>query len=160
MQTSTRLCSKFTPTRIPSFLIKIASKCWPITCKIQRKPSASFFCCIVPTVHLPLPFLLHFSTFYLDSMLFYQKDERALPGNIQGSKFLCFPLLIIRNVVPVSAPPVLFLLSRSPSLSLSLLGISVLPFISPSVCLISGATQRIIVQFSVGGPHQQSLDKF
>ena len=70
MQPSTRLCSKFTPARNPLDVNKIAPKCWPTKCKIQRKPSASFFCCILPTAHLPLPFLLYFPTFYLDSRLF------------------------------------------------------------------------------------------
>ena len=148
MQPSTRLCSKFTPARNPSDVIKIAPKCWPSKFKIQRKPSASFFCCILQqsTYHYPIFFTSQHFT--LIPGYFYQKDERALPpGNIQSSKFLCFLLLIIINVLPLlpPPPPVLFPLSLSLSLSLFLFGISVLPFMSLSVCLISGATPRIIL---------------
>ena len=78
VQPSTRLCSKFTPSRNPSDVIKIAPNCWPMKCKIQRKTSASSFCCILPTVNVPLFCLLYFPTLHLDPRLFLPEGRAGI----------------------------------------------------------------------------------
>jgi hypothetical protein len=89
--------------------------CCPPNTKFH--PSVQNFPCAVCSQQCTSHYLTLFTTqnFMLLPASLYQKDERALPGNLQSSKLLCLPPpLVVTSAVPLSAHPLLFQLCHNP----------------------------------------------
>jgi len=61
--------------------------------KIRPKCPSSFLCCILPTVHFPSPYLLHFQRFTLLRCYLYQKDERVVWEPSEPQTFRSVPVI-------------------------------------------------------------------